>query len=370
MNDRERFLNCMHFKPVDRIPRWEWGFRPDTTERWHREGLTSNVPDGVGWTEFLHLDEGGGYAGGSMARKVGVSVDLMPDFEGDVLEESERIITRRNKWGAIVKSSKVGESIPQYVSFPLRTREDFQTYRSRWDPANSARYPQDWGTRKAAWKRRTYPISIYAYGWYGLLRELMGVEGLSVALHEDESLIDSVCEFWGDFLIQVFDRALKEADVDYVLFWEDLAFKTGPLLSPRHFRRFFLPHYKRVIEQFRRHGLKLFMVDSDGNIESILPLWIEAGINILAPFEVSAGMDVRRVERDYGKDLSMVGGIDKMEIAKGRKAIEAEVSSRVGPLLGRGGYIPTLDHSPIPEISFQDYLYYREFLVKACEGKA
>jgi uroporphyrinogen decarboxylase len=64
----------------------------------------------------------------------------------------------------------------------------------------------------------------------------------------------------------------------------------------------------------------------------------------------------------------MVGGIDKREIAKGPKAIEAEVRRRVLPLLDRGGYIPTLDHATIPEMSLADYRYYREFVTRLCEG--
>ena len=359
----------MLFQETDRLPRWEWGFRGDTTERWHKQGLPASVPEEIGWTQFFGFDRGGGYANGSMAEKVGVSVELMPDFGDDVIEEDGRTATYMSRWGGVAKRSKVGESIPQYLSFGVKTREDFQRYRQRWNPSDPARYPSDWEARKAAWNKRTYPISVFAYGWYGLLRELMGVEGLSVAFYEDAALVEEMCEFWGDFLIQVFDRALTEVNVDYALFWEDLAFKTAPLVSPRHFRRYFAPHYKRVINSFKKRGVKLFMVDSDGNIEDIIPLWLDAGINILAPFEVSAGMDVVKIGRTYGMDLGMVGGIDKMEIARGRTAIEAELRSRVTPLLARGGYIPTLDHSPIPGISFEDYRYYREFLAKVCEGE-
>ena len=370
MNDRERFVNCVTFREIDRVPNWGWGFRPDTTKRWHEQGLPAEVPDEIGWTEFFGFDRGGGYANSSLAERVGVDAYLMPDFAGEVITEDERTKTWRNAWGTVVKSSKVGESIPQYLSFGVRTREDFQKYKSRWNPDDPARYPADWEARKAEWKDRTYPISLFAYGWYGLLREMMGVEGLSIAFHTDAALIDEMAEFWGDFLIQLFDRAATEVDVDYALFWEDLAFKTAPLLSPRHFRRFFLPHYKRVVDSLRRKGIEIFMVDSDGNIEDIIPLWLEAGINILGPFEVSAGMDVVDVGRRYGNDLAMVGGLDKMEIARGRAATEAEILRRVPPLLKRGGYIPTCDHSPIPEISLQAYLYYRKFLAKVCQRKA
>ena len=367
MDARERFLNCMSFIEVDRVPRWEWGFRPDTTERWHREGLPTDVPDGVGWTEFFGFDRGGGYAGGSMAERAHVSCRLLPDFTGEVIEEDERTRTTRNEWGAVQRSSKVGESIPQYLSFGVRTREDFQEYKRRLDPDAPARYPLDWTSRVRRWHERDYPVCGYAYGWYGILRELMGVEELSCALYEQPALIEEICEFWADFLMRLFRRALEETNVDYILLWEDLAYKNGPLISPRLFRRFIRPHYMRVTDAFRRGGVRFVMVDSDGDIREMIPLWIEGGVNILAPFEVSAGMDVREVRHTYGADLAIVGGIEKIAISRGAKAIDEEVLSRVPPLLEAGGYIPTLDHSPIPEISFDDYRYYRHMLTRVCE---
>ena len=207
---------------------------------------------------------------------------------------------------------------------------------------------------------------MWAFGWYGLLRELMGVEELSMALHFDQALIDEVANFWSDFLIQMFDRAVTEVDVDYILFWEDLAFNTGPLLSPSHFQRFFQPQYKRVIDHFRSRGVELFMVDSDGNIDEIIPLWLDSGVNILGPFDVNAGMDIVKVRRTYGTNLAIVGGIDKIQLTRDRTDIEKEILKRVPPLLEKGGYIPTNDHCPIPEIPYSNYIYYREFLKKTC----
>ena len=123
----------------------------------------------------------------------------------------------------------------------------------------------------------------------------------------------------------------------------------------------FLPHYKRVVGHLRSRGVQHFMVDSDGNIDAITPFWIEAAITMIGPYEVAAGMEVVWTAREY-PELVLIGGIDKREIAKGRKAIDAELSRRVRPLADRGGYIPTLDHSTIPELSLDDYRYYRDCL--------
>jgi len=368
MNDRTRFANWVRFRDVDRPARWEWAFRADTTELWYRQGLPQKVPGEVGWVEYFCLDRGSPFVADPKPTTLGVNTAPKPGFANEVVEETGEYVVRKNTWGTVFRELKTANhrSIPQYVSFAVRCREDFQKYKKHLNPTNPARYPADWEERKVFWKNRDYLLRVHTHGWYGFLRELMGVEELSFAFFDQPELIDEISEFWADFIIQVFERALTEVTPDYVLFWEDLAFKTGPLLSPDQFRRFFLPHYKRVIEHFRGKGIETFMVDSDGNIDLITPLWLEAGINMLGPYEVAAGMDVVKVGKIY-KDLVMVGGIDKREIAKGRQAIEVEVLRRVPPLLERGGYIPTLDHSTIPELSLQDYRYYREFLQKVCE---
>ncbi len=362
MNNRQRFLNCLLFKETDRLPRWEWAFLQENAKPWLSQGLPEEVFNNESWVDFFKLDRGCGYANASMAEKVGVNVDLRPDFSGKIITEDEDSITLVSKWGGIVRTLKTGCSLPQYLDFGVKTSADFQKYKTRWNPDAPERYPSDWTSRKNRWKDRDYPVCIWAYGWYGLLRELMGVENLSIAFYEDESLVFEILEFWSDFLIRVYEKALTEVDVDYVLFWEDLAFKNGPLLSPDTFRKFFLPQYKKVISNFKRYGMQIFMVDSDGRIDDIIPLWIEGGVNVLAPFEVGAGMDIVKVRKKYGKDLAIIGGIDKMKVAMGQEAIHEELELKVKPMLESGGYIPTLDHAVPFEMSLGNYLCYRNEL--------
>ena len=73
--------------------------------------------------------------------------------------------------------------------------------------------------------------------------------------------------------------------------------------------------------------------------------------------EVNAGMDVARLRREYGRDLLMTGGIDKRALADGPRAIDAELE-RCIPVALEGGYIPTVDHSLPPDISYANFQYY------------
>ena len=54
--------------------------------------------------------------------------------------------------------------------------------------------------------------------------------------------------------------------------------KTGPLISPKLFRDFMLQPMKRVTKVLREHGIEIIMVDSDGNVDELIPLWLEAKV--------------------------------------------------------------------------------------------
>ena len=111
----------------------------------------------------------------------------------------------------------------------------------------------------------------------------------------------------------------------------------------------------------RANGIVHIGLDSDGDISSLIPIWLEAGINMLWPFEVAAGMDVVKVRQTYGHDLAIMGGIDKRAVAKGGDMMRREVD-RVMPLVEDGGYIPELDHGVPPDISWPAYYDYVTYL--------
>jgi uroporphyrinogen decarboxylase len=144
-------------------------------------------------------------------------------------------------------------------------------------------------------------------------------------------------------------------------FWEDMAYNGGPLVGPELFGRFALPHYRRVCDWLRGQGIEHIGLDSDGNITKLIPLWLDAGIDHLWPFEVQAGMDVVEVRREYGTQLGIVGGLDKRVLVEGGERMRREVD-RVLPLIDEGGYIPELDHSVPPNVSWGNFCEYIDYL--------
>lgn len=363
MTHREVFRRINEFQPTDWVPDYELGAWGHTFERWHNEGLPSAPDIDCNWFDGA---AGLGLAGRSFAP---VNLGMMPGFEYELIEETDRYLIARHGNGVVTKALKEGTvrgtrlCMDEYIGFPVTDRASFQGLKHRYDPTAPERYPQNWNELKLKWQATDQPLCLLTNGSFGLysgLRSWVGTLPLSYMLYDDQPLIEEMVEFMTDFMIATVDRALQEVQFDYFNFFEDLAGKGGPLISPQLFRKFLLPAYKRIIDHMRGAGVKYFWVDSDGDPLVLLPLWLEAGITGFWPLEQASGMDPRRLRREFGSDLLLAGGLDNIEVAKGRAAIDQELGSKIPPLLETGGYIPHLDHTFSPEISYDDFQYYLE----------
>lgn len=360
MTDLQRFHACLNYQPVDRCPFWAWGGWPETMDRWLKEGwdpATNDLSMGQDARQWL----GGWYFPN-------------PPFEHKVVDEDETHVLYINHEGILMREFKNNpySSMPQFIRFPVETREDFRTFwKERMNADIAARLGPDWKQVLQGIRQKPGPFIIIADRWggfFGPLRNLVGVQRLCTLFYDDPAFLEEMMEADADFMISLTDQILDEVKIDVFGFWEDMGFNTAPLLSPRMARKYMLPRYKRVVEHLRGRGVPWICLDSDGRIDSLIPIWVDAGINCLYPFEYQAGEDVLAVRKQFGKDLRLWGGVDKRTLAWGKEAIDAELE-RVRPLIEEGGYIPHPDHSIPPDVPFQNYIYFMERLMKVCSGE-
>jgi hypothetical protein len=100
--------------------------------------------------------------------------------------------------------------------------------------------------------------------------------------------------------------------IEVVFAGDDIAFNTGPFLSPSWFEEHYFERLSRVIDAYHAKGIKV-LFHSDGNLNSVLNGLVAAGIDGLNPIEVLAGMDIRDIHRRY-PHLFMAGGIDVSQL--------------------------------------------------------
>ena len=355
---RARFHRMMKFQHVERIPNCEIGPWPQTLQRWAEEGMPVKCQAGSYWNGQPLFGLEPLYLGVDT-----VHTGMLPPFEEQVIEETDRYVTARGVDGVVRKALKTGSlngqrlSMDQHLDFPVKNRADFEALKERYDPDNPARYP---GLLRDL-KNRTVPLaSAGSVGLYMRLRGWMGTENLSVAFYEQPDLIHDMLDFIVDFSLWVVDRTSGDLQPDLYDFGEDIAYKNGPLVSPRMFGEFFVPRYKRITSHLRKKGVDIFMFTSDGNLELLLPQLIECGMTANIPVEVAAGMDVVKLRKEYGEDMAWIGGIDKRCIAAGKEEIKRELDTKLPYLVENGGCIPMIDGDLAPDISLDDFQYYLE----------
>ena len=357
MTDLERFRACMEYAPCDHTPFWNWGAWPETIERWKREGF----------------DPAKGSPADACDRRLWFGHWFFPNppFERKVVEETAEHVVYVNHEGILMRERRdqPHSSMPQFLKFPVTNRREFRAFwAERMKPDLSARIGPDWARQLREWRAQPAPLIIISDRWggfFGPLRNLLGVERLCTLFYDDPAFIEEMMEANADLILAIMEQILAVVEIDAFGFWEDMAYNHAPLISPQMARRYMLPRYSRVTEFLRGKGVKYVGLDSDGQIGPLIPVWMDAGLNFLYPFEVQSGMDVNAVRREYGPGLRLWGGVDKRALAKGPAAIDAEIE-RVRPLLAAGGYIPHTDHSCPPDISFPNYCYHLRRLAEAC----
>lgn len=374
MTAKERFLSLMRFEPV-RPLKWEFGYWAATVRRWYKEGLETKAGLDTHWNdgEGIH----GGAAGWRPGRPLGKDVNeyfnldesvqrvwmnnyLCPQFPEEILEEHEDWLLLRNENGVIEKRFKNRSSLSAYLEGPIKTRDDWEKLKAeRLQPSLADRLPKNWHEMKKIYKNRTFPLALAGgQGLFGTPRFLFGEVQVLLAYYDQPELMQQIVDDLVNFWIALYDQILDQIDVDLAFLWEDICFNNGPLISPTTFQRFILPGYKKLTGFFRDRGVKNIIVDTDGYVWKLLPLFIEGGISGIYPFEVAAGMDIIAVRKAYPQ-LQILGGIAKSALISGQPAIDAELETKIPWMLQQSGYIPYMDHLVPPDVSWKNFCDYR-----------
>ena len=355
MTDRQRFNNQMHYACVDRCFNMEFGYWNENFSRWRmfaENGVTNNHQADL-FFSFDRIDGCGG------------RVWMHPAFPHEVIEETDSTRIVRNADGLLAEVPKDGhDTIPHYIESSIKTPDDWQRVKAeRFRRDDPARKVDVEAIRKARPPERDYPLGVGTGSMIGKVRDMLTFEGLAYATYDYpemvEDMVETACLLVEDFL----DQVLGRIDFDYASGWEDICFNKGPIVSVPFFREVVTPRYKRIGDRLHAHGIDIWYTDCDGDVRPILPYLLEGGINCLFPFEVNSCAHPAELLNEYGKDLRIMGGVDKIELGKGPKAIKAYLETLV-PLVERGGYIPFCDHRCPPNVPQENYLYYLDLKEK------
>ena len=130
--------------------------------------------------------------------------------------------------------------------------------------------------------------------------------------------------------------------IDIILFADDLGGQHGLFISPSTYRKMIKPYHAEIIQAIRSKTRARIMFHSCGSVTPLLDDFVELGVDILNPVQVSAkGMDTLALKRRYGKRLSFWGAVDTQRILPHDtpEGVRGEVQRRISHLASGGGYV-------------------------------
>lgn len=349
ISDRERFNRQMHYQPVDRCFNMEFGYWDENFHEWpifYENGITNNDEA----DQFFNFDR---------AVTIHGNVWIEPAYTKQVVEVRETTKVLINEDGLLAESPLDNhDTIPHYIKATIVTPDD-------WAKAKAERFRIDDPRRIVDIEKlkqehpaeRDYPLGIWTGSMIGKIRDTLTFEGLAYAIYDYPKMVEDMVETSCQLVEHALDQLLPYFQFDYAAGWEDICYKSGPIVNPKWFHRVITPRYKRIHDKLAAHGIDIWWIDCDGDVRPILPLMMEGGVNCLFPYEVNSCTHPADLLNEYGKDLRIMGGFDKIEMGKGRESIKAYMETLV-PLVERGGYIPFCDHRCPPNVDPDDYIYY------------
>ena len=369
MTNRERAMNILHYKSVDRLPAVHFGYWGELLLEWAEQGkiskeLATAVRDSNDADRELDKILGWDFNwGGSRACQM----RLFPPFEEKELEVlpdgSRRMLTQKG----VIERIKPGiVSIPSEDDYLLKDREAFETLFKPKMQFTPERINLDYFKHFNETRPQDVPVGLRIGSVLGEIRDITTVAGMSYLLYdEDEELFAEIVDTYAEMQYQCVEAILATgAKFDFGHMWEDICFKNGPLVSPAIFDELCAKHYKKRTDLCRRYGIDIISLDCDGVTEALIPTWIENGVNVMFPIEVGVwGDQFEPARKKYGERLLGVGGMDKTALRKDRAAVDAEIE-RMKRLASMGGFIPCPDHRLMPGTKFELVQYYTEEIKK------
>jgi hypothetical protein len=324
MNSRERFLETMRFGRPDRVPYFEEGIRREVLRAWRKQGLKRD-----------------------MALHEMFPLDRREEIEPDI------------------------EPRPRFRRWPS-SRSRLDMLRQRLNPGDRGRLPWRWTKKVRAWKDHDHPLMLRVHRGFFLS---MGVDGwkrfeeVINLLINDPGFIREAMMIQGEFAAKLAESVVQDVEIDAAVFVEPIAENHGPLISPKMYEELVLSSYDPLLEILNRYHVENIIFLTFANARLLIPGILKRGFNCLWACEVNTeAMDYRDLRREFGRDLRLIGGIDRDVLRSDKEAIRREIEEKVPPLLADGGYVPLADGRVREDVPFENYVYYRRLLEKVTQA--
>jgi len=170
---------------------------------------------------------------------------------------------------------------------------------------------------------------------------LMGTENFLVSLITQPKIIEFILEHLYQIYSQIYSLFLDEIGewVHMVETADDIGTQKNLLISPDHYRKFIKPLEKKLYQLIHEKAPKSALFrHTDGSVFSIIPDFIEIGVNVLNPVQTrTKNMDGNTLKMTFGDKITFHGAIELLE--NSIDFIQQEVKEKISIFKKNGGYI-------------------------------
>lgn len=326
LTPKERIMRALRREVPDRVPHFEW-----LVDKKVRDAL---LPGNKGHNDF--------------AVRMGHDAVLVdPAFKKTPLPDGRYI----SEWGYVGQKTQEEHGIE--VESPIQTMADFEKYVPP-DPCAPGRYaPVE---EALATYGDHYAVIVHLNDVFSLPRYLMGMENLLMAIVAEPELVAALVDMSVDINLKM-AKEIRARGAEIVYTGDDVASNTGPLMSPRHFRKLFAGPLQRVMQGYKELGLYVIK-HTDGNLWPIIDMIVDSGIDCLDPIDPQAGMDIADVKAKYGDRIALKGNVDCAQLMTFGTPAETVEATREALRKGMpgGGYICSSSNSIHSGVKPENYL--------------
>lgn len=354
MNVKELLINTIEHKFVEKIPtmyRGDPGMNEKLINYFHLNNIEND------WEELIHKLGADNFSDG---ETLGAFTTYFPKYIGPdfntILEQNHFFI-----WG--IKPIEVEVSGTTHIVFhrnpPLYSFDDvgdilnynwpklewfdFSTYKLATDAVHQSLNEQKEVKVRDLRKSNKYFLNTYCMNSIFMTSIFIrGIDKMMMDLVSNKKYAEMLIGHIGDFMVEFCNKNLASIGkvIDLYGIWDDFATQEGLMISADTWRKFYKPWDKKIIEIAKKYNLYVCF-HICGNCIDIIPDFIEMGVDILDPVQVSAkNMEIERLKKLFGNYISFHGGIDAQKLIplSSPDDIRAEVS-RVKNLFGNEGGI-------------------------------
>lgn len=324
MNGYERIMRALERDEPDQVPLWELIINQPVIEA---------LRGRMSYEDFCEAED----------------IDGVTIFEDHQVREMgpHRVV---DEWGTIWGIEK--PEIPYPIEGPIKSEEDLRDYVPPEPDTDYRVRTLEAAVKRFKGRRAVFFLSHDAFEFSAYLR---GMDNLLMDYISNPKLAHEVAEMVIDYKSEVIGMAI-DAGADAIVTGDDYAYRSAPLMSPKHFDEFVKPYLKRVVDQTHKAGIP-FIKHTDGNIWPILDSIMDCGIDALDPIEPIAGMDIGEVKAKIGDHAAVIGNVDcthVLPLGTTDDVVEA-VKETIAKASVGGGHILASSNSIHPAVKPQNY---------------